>query len=45
MLNESMQKLRSNKRFLEENFFCLREGLLDILSLLGKASSNQDIIV
>lgn len=37
MLNESMQKLRSNKRFLEENFFCLREGLLDILSLLDSS--------
>ncbi|XP_057869447.2 uncharacterized protein LOC131076327 isoform X2 [Cryptomeria japonica] len=32
--NESMQGLKSNKRFLEENNFCLCEGLSDILSRL-----------
>lgn len=37
MFNESTQKLRSNKRFLEENSFCLREGLLDILSRLDSS--------
>lgn len=37
MLSESTQKLRSNKRFLEENSFCLREGLLDVLSRLDSS--------
>ncbi|KAH9317640.1 hypothetical protein KI387_019409 [Taxus chinensis] len=34
ILNESMQGLKSNKRFLEENTFCLCEGMSDILSRL-----------